>query len=324
MLNLDQELGKVTSVGIAGHVHPDGDCVGSCMGMYLYIKKNFPNVTRLDVYLEDIAPAMEFIEDADQIHHSWPDDVLPYELFLALDCADLDRLGEAKKYFYAAERKICIDHHVSNNGFADVDYIVPGASSASELVYDLIDSDKVDRSIAEALYMGIVHDTGVFQYSCTSPKTMETAGKLMAMGINFPGIVDRTYYQKSYLQLQILGRALLESMMLFEGRCIVSVIRRREMEFYGVGPLDLDGIVSQMRNTKGVEVAIFLYESKVQEYKVSLRSNSFVDVSAVASYFGGGGHVRAAGCTMQGSMHDVVNNLTRQIEKQFQQEKTES
>lgn len=90
------------------------------------------------------------------------------------------------------------------------------------------------------------------------------------------------------------------------------------MEFYGVGPSDLDGIVSQLRVTAGVEVAIFLYETGTQEYKASLRSNGPVDVSAVCSYFGGGGHVKAAGCTMHGSIYDVVNNLTLHIEKQLQ------
>ncbi|MDY3919565.1 MAG: bifunctional oligoribonuclease/PAP phosphatase NrnA [Candidatus Limivivens sp.] len=319
MLNLERELKQVSSAAIAGHVRPDGDCVGSCMGLYLYIKKNFPQISRLDVYLEEIPEAMGFLKDTDQIKHAVREEE-PYDLFLALDCGDSGRLGEAEGCFKQAKRTICIDHHISNTGYADENYIVPEASSTSELVYDLLDPEKLTREMAEALYMGIAHDTGVFQYSCCSPKTMETAGKLMAMGIDFTGIVDRTFYQKSYLQLQILGRALLESMMLFDGRCIVSVIRNREMKFYNVGPADLDGIVSQLRNTKGVEVAIFIYETNVQEYKVSMRSNSFVDVSRVAAYFGGGGHVRAAGCTMHGSPYDVLNNLTKQIEKQFLQQ----
>ena len=98
---------------------------------------------------------------------------------------------------------------------------------------------------------------------------------------------------------------------------IGSVVRKRDMEFYGVTPKDLDGIVSQLRNTKGVEVAIFLYETAIQEYKVSMRSNGAVDVSRIAAYFGGGGHVRAAGCSMTGSVHDVINNLSEHIEKQL-------
>ena len=105
--------------------------------------------------------------------------------------------------------------------------------------------------------------------------------------------------------------------MVLDGRCIISAIKKKDMKFYGVEPSDLDGIVSQMRLTRGVEVAIFLYETNVQEYKVSLRSKSYVDVCKVAQYFGCGGHVRAAGCTMQGSMHDVINNLTLHIEKQM-------
>ena len=124
-------------------------------------------------------------------------------------------------------------------------------------------------------------------------------------------------FQKTYLQNQILGRALLESMLLMDGKCIISALRKKDLDFYGVTSEDLDGIVSQLRNTTGVEVAIFLYETAIQEFKVSLRSNGRVDVSRVASYFGGGGHVRAAGCTMQGSVYDVLNNLTLHIEKQL-------
>lgn len=105
-----------------------------------------------------------------------------------------------------------------------------------------------------------------------------------------------------------------------DGRCIISGLRQRDIDFYGVTPTDLDGISALLRNTEGVEVAIFLYEANTQEYKVSMRSKSYIDVQKVAQFFGGGGHVRAAGCTMQGSMHDGVNNLTREIAKQMPEE----
>ena len=107
--------------------------------------------------------------------------------------------------------------------------------------------------------------------------------------------------------------------MLMNGQCIVGYVRQKDLKFYGLTPKDLDGIVNQLQNTKGVEVAIFLYETGVQEYKVSMRSNGIVDVARVASYFGGGGHVRAAGCTMQGSVHDVVNSLTYDIDRQLRE-----
>ena len=225
----------------------------------------------------------------------------------------MKRLGFAGVLFENAKETFCIDHHVSNGAFADHNYIVPDASSSSELVYRLLDSKKIDKSIAEALYMGIAHDTGVFQYSCTSPETMEIAADLMRKGIDGSSIIDKTYYEKTYIQNQILGRALLESMLILDGKCIISVVRKKEMEFFQAVPADLEGIVSQLRQTKGVEVAMFLHELAPQEFKVSLRSRGEVDVSEIASYFGGGGHVRAAGVTMHGSSHDVINNITGRI-----------
>lgn len=317
-IKLPEIIKEAKTVAIAGHIRPDGDCVGSCVGLYLYIKKEFPDI-KADVYLEDIPESFCILQGTDEIRHSCSEDKV-YDLFLALDSGDTGRLGEAVKYFDTAKRTVCIDHHISNMGYAQENFVEPQASSTSELVYDILDSGKITKEAAEALYMGIAHDTGVFQYSCTSSKTMRIAGELMDKGIAFTDILDKTYFEKSYLQHQILGRALLESIRVMNGRCIISGLRKRDIVFYGVTPKDLDGISAQLRNTAGVEVSIFLYESSVQEYKVSMRSKSFVDVRTVAQFFGGGGHVRAAGCTMQGSMHDVVNNLTREIEKQMPKE----
>ena len=112
-----------------------------------------------------------------------------------------------------------------------------------------------------------------------------------------------------------MGRVLAESIMLLGGACIVGVLRKKDLIFYGVSGKDLDGIISQLRLTKGVEVAMFLYELDSMNYKVSLRSNGKVDVNKVASYFGGGGHIRAAGCEIKGTAYDAINNLTRQIEE---------
>ena len=142
---------------------------------------------------------------------------------------------------------------------------------------------------------------------------------MMAKGINFSRIIDESFYRKTYVQNQIMGRAVLESVLFLEGKCIFSVVRKQDMDFYGVEASDLDGIVDQLRITEGVEVAIFLYETENHVYKVSMRSNNLVNVSQVAAYFGGGGHIRAAGCTMSGSVHDVINNLSALIEKQIKE-----
>ena len=319
MFNLKELLEGKQSVALGGHVRPDGDCVGSTMGLYLYLKENFPQI-ETDLYLESVPEAYSMIRHTDEVKSELPEGKI-YDLFICMDCGDLQRLGFSQKLSIESKQTACIDHHVSNEAFADVNYIVPDASSTSELVYNLLDYDKMSLETAEALYMGIAHDTGIFRYSCTSPETMEAAAQLMRKGVDTAKITDRTYYEKTYIQNQIHGKALLESIMVLDQRCIVSVVRLKEMEFFKAKPSDLEGIVSQMRQTKGVEVAMFLHETASQTFKVSLRSKEQVDVSSIAKYFGGGGHVRAAGVTMKGSVHDVINNLTALIEKQLDEKK---
>ena len=315
MFNLKELLEGKQSVALGGHVRPDGDCVGSTMGLYLYLKENFPQI-ETDLYLESVPEAYSMIRHTDEVKSELPEGKI-YDLFICMDCGDLQRLGFSQKLFIESKQTACIDHHVSNEAFADVNYIVPDASSTSELVFRLLDEEKITEEIASFLYMGIVHDTGVFQYSCTSPETMEVGAALLRKGINGSAIIDGTYFEKSYVQNQMLGKALLESMMILNKKAVVSVIRLKEMEFFQAKPSDLDGIISVLRQTRGVEVAILLYELEPQTFKVSLRSKEIVDVSAVAKYYGGGGHVRAAGVTMKGSPHDVINNLTLLIERQL-------
>lgn len=308
---LTEILNGKQTVALGGHIRPDGDCVGSCMGLYLYLKEQFPQI-KTDVYLEPIADCYQLISETENIRHEI-EETCRYDLFICLDCGDVRRLGFSAPLFENAEHTVCIDHHVSNEAFADENYIEPDASSTSELVYRLLEKKRISKSCAEALYMGMVHDTGVFQYSCTAPETMEAAAELMRKGINSSEIVEKTYYEKSYMQNQILGKALLESMLILDKRVIVSYVLQKDLEFFGAKPSDLEGIVSQMRQTKGVEVAMFLYEQDDQIYKVSLRSKGSVDVSVIAKYFGGGGHVKAAGFTMKGTVHDVINNVNQQI-----------
>ncbi len=326
MNNMKLVLGDILKgkrrAALGGHVRPDGDCVGSCLGLYMYLKEQYPEI-ETDVYLENVPEAFRMISCTDEVKtQAVEDDV--YDLFICLDCGDSGRLGFAEKLFENAKKTVCIDHHVSNGAFADWNYIEPDASSTSELVYKLLDCEKISRRTAEALYMGIAHDTGVFQYSCTSPETMEIAADLMRKGIDGSEIIDKTYYEKTYVQNQILGRALLESMLILDNRCIVSVVRQKEMKFFQAVPADLEGIVSQLRQTKGVEVAMFLHETAPQQFKVSLRSKGKVDVSRIAGYFGGGGHVRAAGVTMKGSSYDVINNITGQIVLQLDKEEADA
>lgn len=314
MTILQQMLEDAGSVAILGHIRPDGDCLGSTLGLYNYLQLNYPNI-KASVYLEEAADKFLYLKGFELIRHQTDEEA--YDLCVCLDSGDMERLGVFACYLQRAKRSLCLDHHITNTRYADTNLVEENASSTCEVLFGQLKEDKIDTTVAECLYTGIVHDTGVFKYACTSRKTMEIAGKLMEKGIDFGAIIDNSFYKKTYIQNQILGRALLESVTFFEGRCIFSAVRQNEMEFYGVGSKDLDGIIDQLRLTEGVEVAIFIYQTGAQEFKVSMRSQKEVDVSRIASYFGGGGHVRAAGCSMNGSIHDVINNLSNEIARQL-------
>ena len=314
MEKLEQYLQDAKRVAIAGHLHPDGDCIGSTMGMYLYLRDNYPEITA-DVYLEEPKDEFLFIEDIDKVKTELARDAA-YDLLILTDISSKDRIGVAGALLERVETVICFDHHVTNNASYSWLYNDPQASSACEVIWRFMKEEKISKACAEALYMGIAHDTGVFQYSNTSPETMRVAAKLMEKGIDHAKIINDSYYQKTYVENQVLGRALLESFTMLDGKVIVSYVSQKVMQFYGIGPKDLDGIVAQLRNTKGVEVAIFFYQLDPITYKVSLRSKEYADVSKVAATFGGGGHRKAAGCTMHGSHMDVINNLVRELEEQ--------
>ena len=315
MINLDSILREKNSVGIAGHVRPDGDCVGSTLAMYNYIRKYFPNID-VKLYLEPIPNIFKFLKNSENICNDCVEEN-QFDLFISLDCGDTGRLGTAAKYFEGAKETLCIDHHISNCAFADNNYIEPHASSTCELIFELIGKDKIDKEIAESLYTGMVHDTGVFQYSCTSAKTMAIAGILMDKGIDYPKIVDDTFYTKTFNQNKILGFALLQSQLYLDGKCILSVVTKKDMEKYDVLPKHLDGIVNQLRVTKGVTLAVFMYENEDGSFKVSTRANDSFDAADLAVHFGGGGHVKAAGFTLYGTVQENVETVLMEVEKRL-------
>lgn len=314
-MKLEALLKQVKRVGLAGHLKPDGDCVGSTLAVYNYIKTYNPAI-EVTLYLEAIPNIFKFLNRSEEIVHDFPEAEV-YDLFIALDCGDIGRLGEAGKYFKVAKQTFCIDHHISNEAFADVNYIYPKASSTCELVYELLEEEKITKEIAECIYVGIVHDTGVFQYSSVSAKTMNIAGKLMETGIDFSKIVDDTFFKKTYNQNRILGQALVDSKLHLDGRFITTVVTAAEMESFGVEPKHLEGIVQQLRVTTGVEAALFLYETNASEYKASMRSGGIVNVAAIMMKFGGGGHIRAAGATMQGTAEEITKKIMEEVSRQL-------
>lgn len=286
------------TIAIVGHVRPDGDCVGSCLAVCNYITEQYPEKT-VDVYLETPPAKFSYLKQFERIC-SDPETGKQYDLCICLDSGDRERLGKNVVYLDTAKTSICIDHHITNQGYAAANFVKADASATCELLYDFLDEEKISKEVAECIYTGILHDTNVFKNSNTTERTMQVAGAMMAKGINFSSIIDESFYKKTYVQNQIMGRAVLESVLFLDGKCIFSVVRKQDMDFYGVEASDLDGIVDQLRVTDGVEVAIFLHETENHVYKVSMQLQQLCKCEQGRIVFGGGGHVRAAGCTMSG------------------------
>ena len=306
-----QAIAEAQTIVILGHVRPDGDCVGSCTGMYNYIIDNYPG-KQVDIYLGAFDDKFLFLRGADTICHEVRPD-RSYDLCLALDCASTDRFGEFSVYYETAKKKVAIDHHASNPGYGDICLVRPEASAACEAIYGILERDKISKYCAESLYLGIVHDTGVFKHSNTTKETMCVAGDLIALGANPQKTIDDTFYSKTHMQNQILGQALLNSHMELDGQCIVTCLRKEIFDHYHASSVDVDGVVDQIRITRGIEVAVFYYEYEPDVYKFSLRSNEKVDVSKIALTHEGGGHIRAAGFSLAGEQSQVEAEVLEQI-----------
>ena len=306
-MNIKDFLDEVKTVCLTGHIRPDGDSVGSTLGLYGYLKKNFPEI-EADVCLEPPSEKMNFIPNIDVVRTDYPDHE-PYDLMICLDASNLERIGKAVKYFNQAKRTINIDHHISNTNFADENYVEGQSSSACEVLYGFLDPDKLDLDIAIALYTGIIYDTGIFKYRLTSPQTMRIAADLMAYGIPTDDVIDETFNNKTYAENRIFGYSVMKSTLACDGKVIYSTLTKQEMDDFHATTRDLEGIVPQLRMTRGVVVAVFAYETPAGGIKVSLRSNDTFNVNELATLFGGGGHVRASGLNMNGTLDDCIQTL---------------
>lgn len=313
MPEIKDYLENVNTLCITGHVRPDGDCVGSCLGLFLYVRKNLPEVS-VQVYLEEPSEKLAFIDGFDEIDSEYPDHEA-YDLMICLDCAGRDRIGKAEKYFKEAKHTVNIDHHVSNTMFADENYVDGQSSSASEEIFKFMEPELIGRDTAIALYTGIIYDTGVFKYRSTSSVTMQIAAELMKHDIPTDLIIDESFYAKTYEENKIFGYAILNSQLACDGKVIYSALTQKEMEEFGVSSKELEGIVAQLRLTKGVLAAAFFTETVAGDIKLSLRSIDPYDVNVVAQQFGGGGHIRAAGATIKGSLDECIAQVLSAMEK---------
>ncbi|MDD5945450.1 MAG: bifunctional oligoribonuclease/PAP phosphatase NrnA [Clostridia bacterium] len=303
-------IDECDSIAVAGHVSPDGDAVSSCCAVAMALEKKGKQVT---VFLEDVPEKFRAVPYSDKIKTEPSDE--DFDLFISLDCGDEGRLGEFT-YLIKNTLTVNIDHHVSNTYFGRYNFVDGDASSTCELVYRLLDGwCPLDKDIAYALYTGIIFDTGCFKHSSTSPFTMQAAAELMTYNIPFTEIQEKLFYSHTPVEAKMLGTAIENMELMCGGSLAVSQLSIEEMEKNGGNSKDADAIVSYLKNTDGVDAAVFFYEKKKGEIKASMRSNERVNVSEIAVKFGGGGHVRASGCTLFGTFEEVMPKVVEELKR---------
>ncbi len=305
-MDIIKELSNSKKIAISGHISPDGDSIGSCIAMTLYLRKILKDAD-IRLFLEEIPECFKGIEGYEIIDSTYAG--MEPDAYILLD-AGPERMGSGEKLYRNAKLKINIDHHLSNeHGSGDINYIDINASSAAEMVYRLMDPSYLDKTIASWLYLAIAHDTGVFKYPATTPETMRIIARLMEEGINCQYLIDKTYYEKTYAQNLACARIVLSSKIYFDGKVIIGSISRQEMTEHNIVKSDFEGVINQLRITSGVEVAIFMYPMNDATIKVSLRSKEKINVAKISEHFGGGGHKRAAGFYHKDSEEDIRNKL---------------
>ena len=313
--NIKEKIMASNSIAILTHENPDGDAVGSSLGLMHALKKINKEV---DVIIPSLNKMYEILPGYEQIKQS-ADDGKNYDLCIALDCSDLERLHICKEIFEKTKNTIVIDHHITNQNFGDVNYVNAVASSTCQNLIVIMGYMEIaiSKDIASCLYTGILTDTGGFRYNVQS-ETFEFAAMLLETGIDIAKLYRNFFDLTTLSRTKLLGKAIERLELLSNGKIAFTYITKEEEEQYATMDGDHEGIVNYGRNIENVEVSIFVRQVD-EKYKVSMRANEFVDVSLIASKFGGGGHMKAAGLSSDMSFDLLKQALVSEIEKQLAQ-----
>lgn len=288
---------------VSSHVSPDGDNIGSSLSIYSFLKKLGKDVVYV---LDDEYPKnLSFLYDENIKMTSKDIDQKEKYTVIALDAGDYSRICVDDKILENAKGIICIDHHITNGDYGFLKYVDTEESSTCELVYNIImryecitDNKIIDENIATYLYTGLITDTGNFQYSNTRESSFIMAAELMSRGAKKNLIVEKLFQNNSVNFYKLLGEAL-KGLEIIQSQICIIAVAKESMDKYEVEYGDIDAITPYTRDIEGVELGIFVKEKEIGEIKVSFRSKNYVDCSKLASEFSGGGHKRAAGCTIK-------------------------
>ncbi len=304
------------TIAILPHVFADGDALGSSFALALALSAMGKNA---DVLLEEKVPLLYDFLPGRHFSSVYVKSEKRYDLALALDCGDMERLGRRKEVFDSANSTANIDHHNTNTGFAVQNHVDTTSSSTGEIIFTLLDKmgHKAGADVAVNLYAAISTDTGGFRYSNTTPRTHIIASELIGQGVDVAELSRTVFDTASYEKVKLTGAAIQSLELIENGRIAVMTLTNEMISKTGAGEEDSDGIINIARNIRGVEAAVMLRQLDNGEIKVNLRSNKYVDVSAVAGRFSGGGHKRAAGFTTADDLIRVKAGLLDELRKEL-------
>lgn len=309
--NIKEEIQKANDVVILTHESPDGDAVGSALAMYLTLKKLGKTV---DVIIPEYASMFNFLPGADQIKKVGKQE--PYDLAISVDVTGVNRLNGFSKYFEDANVKIQIDHHQVNEMFADYNFVDPASPACAQNLIFIIEQlgVEIDKEIGTCLLTGIITDTGGFKYEGISAETFEFTSWLLARGVNVSDVYKRVMQTKTRANFELRKLVMDRMEFLCDNKVAFTYMNLEDEKNTGAAPGDHEGLVEIGRDIEGIEVSIFLREVE-NGYKASLRSNDYVDVSNVCVTFNGGGHKRAAGCTIFNTLDIAKEAIIHEVEK---------
>lgn len=295
---------------ISSHLRPDGDAIGSALGLMHLLEAMGKQATVC--FVDPIPVNFQFLGGRDRVSCSFP----AADAAIFLECDSIERSSVDRREFEAAAPALTIniDHHRSGREFADFNWIDPEAAAVGCMVYDLAVAAgiPISRSMAECLYAAILTDTGSFNYSSTKASTFAMAQHLVESGANPNRIAADVYFSNPPSKVRLLGIAL--SNIQIEGAVSWSHVTMEEMERVGASAEDCEGVANHLIGIAGVEAAAFLREMPEQnQFRLSLRSRHALDVSVIAENFGGGGHRNASGCSMEGTLAEVTRRIVAEM-----------
>lgn len=308
---------------VTSHVNPDGDNIGSTLSIYYFLKKINKNVYY--VMNDDMPLNMRFLIEGINIINSSKFKELNVENYtlITLDCGDKNRICVDEDIKNNCIKLINIDHHASNDFYGNLNYVVAEESSTCELVYNLIMRSEeinnckyINEDIATALYTGLMTDTGKLTYSNTNASSFDMAKELLLRGAHTQKVVQNVFGSNSFNFYKLLGESL-NTLEIIDTKVAVMMVTQDMLKKYNIDFKDIDGIVPYARDIENVEIGILLKEKGNNEIKVSLRSKNYADVSSVAKRFSGGGHIRAAGCTINDSIENAKSKIVEEALKEI-------